>query len=808
MVGFLATAQRKKTAPEYPDLLPWAQMPAWEVMLNKDGALMSTLQYRGVDLDSATPEQVRNNAARVNNVLRRFPGGWGVYIEAARQEVNAYPDQQWPNAVGRLIAAERRQQFATPGAHYGSTYYLTVAWMPPPDIVNRLEDLLFTRPQEQERSKIEEAIDYFRNQVLRTGDLLGEAMEEVTLLQGADFLSYLAFTCNLEWQPVAMPECAMFMDYQLGTAKWKHGTTPVLHDVYLRTVTIRRFPNASYAGMLDALTHLQFPYRWVNRYVPYDKEDAEKHMRGLRRRWWSARCSQIQHLSVKLFGSQPGELLDNPEAVSKKSQLDEALEASAEAIVSFGQLTTTVTVWDRSYKAAEEQQRQVEQVLKAQGYTLYDERLNASEAFLGSIPGNFARNPRRPILHSMNLVHMMPTTAIWQGTPWDEHLKAPAILRGETSGQTPFDVVLHERGVGHAIIVGPTGSGKTVLLGLMAEQFQQYPGHQIFPVDKKQGLRGMTMACGGEHYMLGRDTEALDLQPLRWCDEEQERRWGASWVEGVIAGQGVAMTPALRAEIWKALCILGTAPVQERTLTVLHSLFQMQDLRQAIEPFTLRGAYGHCLDAAEDTLRLADWCCFEMDALFALPQLVAPTLSYLFHALSKRFDGRPTFLPMDEAWKYLSHPLFMAMIEEWLRELRKLNVSVVFSTQDLSELLESPIASIILNSCPVRIFLPNNRATEETAAEAYRRLNLNDRQLELLAMATPQQDYYYMSNEGSRMFQLALGPVAKVLCTFGSPADIQQMDAWKRQPPEEGVAAAMLRYRGMEKEAEQLLTLV
>ena len=193
-----------------------------------------------------------------------------------------------------------------------------------------------------------------------------------------------------------------------------------------------------------------------------------------------------------------------------------------------------------------------------------------------------------------------------------------------------------------------------------------------------------------------------------------------------------------------------------------------------------------------------------MDSLFTLPALVAPTLSYVFHTLGGRFTGQPTFLPMDEAWRYLSHPLFLSMIEEWLRELRKANVSVVFSTQSLIELLESPIANILLDSCPIRIFLPNDRALEPESAKAYKRVGLNERQLELLAMATPQRDYYYSSREGSRMFQLALGPIARAACSMGSKEDLALLDQWDRVPPAEPIAAAILRAKGLEDAANRI----
>ena len=133
---------------------------------------------------------------------------------------------------------------------------------------------------------------------------------------------------------------------------------------------------------------------------------------------------------------------------------------------------------------------------------------------------------------------------------------------------------------------------------------------------------------------------------------------------------------------------------------------------QALSPYTLEGPYGRLLDGATDTLAFADVMHFEMDGLMAHKGLVLPVLTYLFHRLEARFDGRPTLLVLDEAWLFLDHPLFAARIREWLKTLRKKNVAVVFATQSLADIERSSIAPAILECCPTRIFLPNERALE------------------------------------------------------------------------------------------------
>ena len=185
--------------------------------------------------------------------------------------------------------------------------------------------------------------------------------------------------------------------------------------------------------------------------------------------------------------------------------------------------------------------------------------------------------------------------------------------------------------------------------------------------------------------------------------------------------------------MWTALQSLASAPQIERTLTGLAVLIQSSALAQALSPYTLEGPYGRLLDGCDERLAVTDVLHFEMEQLMAHKALVPPVLTYLFHRLEARFDGRPTLLILDEAWTFLDNPLFAARIREWLKTLRKKNVAVVFATQSLADIERSTIAPALIESCPTRIFLPNDRALEPQARAVYERFGLNARQIELLA---------------------------------------------------------------------------
>ena len=193
-------------------------------------------------------------------------------------------------------------------------------------------------------------------------------------------------------------------------------------------------------------------------------------------------------------------------------------------------------------------------------------------------------------------------------------------------------------------------------------------------------------------------------------------------------------------------------------------------MKRALEPYCLGGPYGRILDAEYEALGEASVQAFETDGLMSTA--IAPAvLSYLFHRIEDRFDGRPTLLIIDEGWLALDDADFAGQLREWLKTLRKKNASVVFATQSLSDIDGSAIAPVIIESCPTRILLPNDRAIEPQIMEIYRRFGLNDRQIEILARATPKRDYYCQSRRGNRLFELGLGEVALAFTAASSKAD-------------------------------------
>jgi type IV secretion system protein VirB4 len=767
------------------DHLPWAALIAPGVVLNKDGSFQRTLRFRGPDLESATEAELVAACARANNVLKRFGSGWTLHFEGERREALAYPDSVFPDAASWLVEQERRAAFESAGAHFESLYYLTLTFLPPPDQTDTAGRALVERSDGVKGRDWRQALAGFVAETDRALDLFAGFMPEVRALGDGETLSFLHGTVSTRRHAVGVPETPMYLDGLLADTPLAGGLEPMLGDQHLRTLTILGFPNVSRPGILDALNHEDFSYRWVTRFIALDKQEATKALTKLRRQWFNKRKSVTAMLREVIY-NQPAQLLDS-DADNKVVDADLALQALGADMLAFGYLTTTITVADADRGCVEEKVRAVERIVNGLGFTCIRESINAVEAWLSSLPGHVYANVRQPIVHTLNLAHLMPLSCVWAGPARNAHLGGPPLLTAETSGSTPFRLSTHVGDVGHMLIVGPTGAGKSVLLALLALQFRRYRDAQVYIFDKGFSARAAVLAAGGAHHALGLGGEdggragevgrAIAFQPLRQIDRADERAWVAEWIGALLAHEKVPVDPQVKEAVWSALTSLATAPVEERTLTGLSLLLQSAPLRAALAPYTLEGPFGRLLDAAEDDLRVADMQCFETEALMGQGGVVAPVLSYLFHRLEARFTGRPTLLILDEAWVFLDHPLFAARIREWLKVLRKRNVAVVFATQSLADIAESSIAPAIIESCPQRILLPNDRAIEPQGQAAYRRFGLNARQIELVSRAVPKRQYYLQSARGNRLFELGLGPIALALCGASDPETQKRIDA-------------------------------
>jgi type IV secretion system protein TrbE len=802
----LNLAEYRRKPQSLADFLPWAALVAPGVILNKDGSFQRTARFRGPDLDSATPAELVGTTARLNNALRRLGSGWAIFVEASRNAALHYPQSQFADPVSALVDIERKAQFEEEGAHFESAYYLTFFFLPPAEEAARAEAWLYEGRDRDGAIDAGEVLKGFMDRTERVLQLFEGFVPEATWLSDQETLTYLHSCVSTKRHRVRLPEVPMYLDAILVDEPFVGGLETRLGNVHLRTLTIMGFPSATYPGILDELNRLAFPYRWSTRAIALDKTEAARILTRIRRQWFAKRKS-IMAILKEVMTNEASALLDT-DAHNKAMDADAALQELGSDLIGEAYVTATVTVWDQHARVADEKLRLVEKVIQGRDFTCIAETVNAVEAWLGSLPGHVYANVRQPPVSTLNLAHMIPLSAVWAGPERNEHLGGPPLLFAKTEGATPFRLSLHVGDVGHTLVVGPTGAGKSVLLALIALQFRRYPGSQVFAFDFGGSIRAAALAMGGDWHDLGGalSDDAIGpvaLQPLAAILDPAEQAWAAEWIAGILAREGITITPEVKEHLWSALTSLAGAPLAERTLTGLSVLLQSLTLKRALKPYCVGGPWGRLLDAEAERLGEAEVQAFETEGLIGTGAAPA-VLAYLFHRLERRLDGCPALLIIDEGWLALDDPTFGAQLREWLKVLRKKNASVVFATQSLADIERSAIAPTIIESCPTRLFLPNDRAIEPQITTIYRRFGLNDRQIEIVARATPKRDYYCQSRRGNRLFELGLGPIALAFTAASSKTDQATIANLVAEHGPDEFPARWLRHKGLDWAADLL----
>src|ERR1700730_6788470 len=262
------------------------------------------------------------------------------------------------------------------------------------------------------------------------------------------------------------------------------------------------------------------------------------------RRQWFAKRKSIVAILKEVMTNEPSALLDS-DAHNKAIDADAALQELGCDLMGQANAPAPMTDWDEDARVAAEKIRLVEKVIQSRDFTCMLETINAIEAWLGSLPGHVYANVRQPPVSTLNLAHMIPLSAVWAGPERNEHLGGPPLLYAKTEGATPFRLSLHVGDVGHTLVVGPTGAGKSVLLALIALQFRRYQGAQIFAFDFGGSIRAAALAMGGDWHDLGGALSdgagPVALQPLASISDPAEQAWATEWISALLDREGAAV---------------------------------------------------------------------------------------------------------------------------------------------------------------------------------------------------------------------------------------------------------------------------
>lgn len=781
---FRTGLNRGATAVPLTERLPWAYFADPGIVFLKYGGFMRTLRFRGGDAASMSEAELIATVRRLHDALRRVRGQMSLHIEARRVPASGYPgadlsDQerrrQWPDPVSFLFDEERRDAYDAAGAHFETRRTITFVWRCSRASTRRARALFVSGgsgPQGREGSR--ELHEFLQASDTVKGMLDG-VMKECAWLGDDDTFNFLHGTVSVNSHRVKPSFGKARIDYDVADCRVVGGMAPMLGDCHMRVISVRNAPDTIPAA-LAALDTLPFEHRYALRWMGLEHGEGLRRIERQLQDWKMLGIAMVPMLIGYLLKSDRRK--ENQAANAMAEDTVEALYAARRDELTIGHANINVVVWDRDPLGLDLKVRTVTDILQRLGLTVASHGVASIDTWLGTLPGHIYADLRRPIRTSVNLSHFAPYSSVWSGETRNAHLNGAPLLIATTDGSTPFRINLHRGDLGHTLLLGPSGNGKTTLLNGLCVGWRRYRRARVCIFTIKGGGEIVTRLLGGVSYDVGAvGPGALGFQPLAHADEPNERIELLDWVLGLLRDQGVAIDTDAREEVAGALDLIAGNPRERRTLTHLSGYLNTLSLKRAIQHYALAGGtYGRLLDDDRDRIALSDILSLDMTELLKKTGIAPHVLTHLFRYVERRiFTGDPVLLVVDEAWRFLGDALFTARFEEWLRAARSRNVVVVFATQNMKDAFDGTIGKVLADAenVPNIILLPNERALSEKGRRAYEQLGFHERDIEIVATATPKRQYYFTCPAGRRLFDFNLGPLGTVLCASTSADDLK-----------------------------------
>ena len=553
-------------------------------------------------------------------------------------------------------------------------------------------------------------------------------------------LEFLSLLLDAETHAMPLPRAPLAQ--VLGTARCLIGTEVIEYRQPANTriaavLGVKEYPTPTVAGMYDRLLSAPFPYILTQSFAFLSKSAAQGLLQRQYNRMVNAgdfSVSQAQELKVAL------DALTSSEFVMGDHHL--TLQVFADAPED-----GTQTSLRRRFRILNDHVGLARSLLADTGMVVAREDLGLEAAYWAQLPGHFTMRPRKAPITSRNFCAMAPFHNHPAGRATGNHW-GDALALFVTRAGSPYHFSLHasdprdpdggsRKDTGHTLICGPTGSGKTVLIGfLLTMLFRQGVTQVVF--DKDHGLEILVRALGGRYLPL-RSGVPTGCNPLQLPPDADNETFLKNWLR-VLArpGSGRALTAREEADLDQALKGTLALAAPARGLSRLVEFLDPTDpegihARLACWTRGTGGEYAWVFDNPEDCMAAnfsaAPLVGFDVTDFLEQEAIRAPLTLYLFHLVRRLLDGRRLVCWMDEFWRLLSDKAFEGFATDGPRTWRKLNGAMCLATQSVSDVLAASISRTLIEQTPTKIFFPNPEASHSEYVEG---LGLSEREFRLI----------------------------------------------------------------------------
>jgi type IV secretion system protein VirB4 len=510
-----------------------------------------------------------------------------------------------------------------------------------------------------------------------------------------------------------------------------------IDDYRIKVLTMKEPPSRTFAHVLEDVYAVPSRFVACLEWQRLSNDRIRREIHARRRHFHNTKTSLVNYLHPD---TKPEEMLNDESAAATVQELGHALtELDVHGNV-FGSCSLSVVLIDRDPRRLDLSVAATIKAFATHDGAVFEESYNLLNAWLATMPGNAAHNLRRLALLNTNCADLACLFAPRAGERTSEHLGGPCLAVFETERQTPYHWNLHYGDVGHGLVLGATGSGKSFLLNFILTHAQQYdPITFIF--DLGGSYENLTGRLGGTTWHMGVRDRQISINPfsLPGTPEHMHFLWGFVRVLLQSGGQ-YRLTAKDDRDVAAAVeSLYVLEPSQRRLLTVAQTL--PRALSQYLHRWVQGGPYGAVFDAVDDTLTLGTFQCFDFQGLEDYPLILEPLLFYVLHranAAIRNQDGRSRlklFL-LDEAWRFAKDPVVKAYMVEALKTWRKHNAALLLATQSDHDFVDVDLLRAVLENCPTKCFLANPGLD---VAHTCERFHLTDREAHRIADLRPRE---------------------------------------------------------------------
>jgi type IV secretory pathway VirB4 component len=754
-----------------PAILPYRSFLDDAVIDDRGNGITVAYELIGHPPESASMVDLASYSRQLAGAFVHLGTGDIVQIIYHRKPAPAPPERQFSHRAAALVDAERRAQFAAENIWLTPAHlYLTHAFDPPAR--GYVKSLLFAADGPQRQTRNDLLWEYALNRFAAFEDAAAGAVH-LRRLSAVETFRDLLQTVVYHDYPAALPEPHVRLNDIIGCERFIGGLKPYVNGYHLRALNITAYPAMIVPQLLAVL--LRQPGRMTigARFICRDAYDAKRDLEEEKKHWNREIIGSVWKVFKGWFG---GSQQADRDSSAQLDDINAAIAASA-AGMAFGWGSITAVVRDEDADRADLRIQALRRECHALGIMCRIEDLHAVEAIESTYPANGTSNVERILISGANFADLVLPADHWPGLPYidspfyPDNTPTPLVCGGAGSG-SPFYYPTHINGVANQLIVGPSGSGKSSLLGAMATAYLGLPDARIAWLDLDYSSFVLARLLDADYRDMGsQDTAALC--PLAFLDQPDGLEWLFGWFERSFLRWNFELDERQSEEF--ARCLREARRTGVRTISGLRAIIPGEQgrIRRILRHYSTYWAHifdGEPTGAANNRVTV-----YELRSLIGLGKRAsAPATELLLHSIIAGLDGTPTWIFADEFWSLLGDEVSAEWLFDAIRTLRKKNAGLVGCTQSLTEIVNSPYRDLLLESCPGKILLPNPEARGDYVRDAYFKLGLSSHEIDLLANATPRKHYYFRSPIGSRLFTLALGDIGSAICASTGYRDVQQ----------------------------------